>query len=195
MKHHKVEQNTDEWMELRQGKFTASSFKDLFMSKTTAGYQKAIYKVVYERLTGEQPESFSNEYMERGHELEPLARKVYEVETFNTVEEAGFFELSEWVGASPDGLVDDDGIVEIKCPAFNTMIGYLVDPKLPSQYKHQVHGQLLVTGRKWCDFMCYHPKLKPIIIRIERDEAFIKEIEDKLNESIREVETIINKIQ
>ena len=195
MKHHKVQQNTDEWLQLRQGKFTASTFSDLFAKPTTAAYQKAIYKVAYEILTGESPESYSNDYMQRGHELEPLAKKAYEMETFNVVEDAGFFEYNEFIGASPDGLVGEEGLVEIKCPAFNTMISYLIDPKLPSQYKHQVHGQLLVTGRKWCDFMCYHPKLKPVIIRIERDERFIKEIETKLNESIIEVHNILNLIK
>ena len=192
---HKVDQNTEEWMDLRKGKFTASSFKDLFMAKTTKGYQSAIYKVVYERMTGEQPENFTNDYMQRGHELEPLARECYEVETFNEVQEPGFFELNEFVGASPDGLVNDDGLLEIKCPAYNTMIAYLINPKLPTIYKYQVHGQMWVTGRKWCDFMCYHPKLKPVILRIERDEVIITDIIMKIEESIKEVESIINKIK
>lgn len=194
MKQHKVEQNTPEWMELRRGKFTASSFADLFTKETTAAYQKAIYRVVFERLTGEQPELFSNEYMQRGHELEPFAVKSYEMETFQTVEPGGFFELNEWIGASPDGLVGSDGLLEIKCPAYNTMIEYLLKGKLPSQYKWQVQGQLYVTGRKWVDFMSYHPKLKPLIIRVDRDEDMIKDLEAILEQSITKVETIINKI-
>ena len=80
---HNVKQNTEEWMKLRMGKFTSSSFGDLFMKKTTAGYQNAINKVVFERLTGETPESFSNKWTDRGHELEPLAREAYELRTFN----------------------------------------------------------------------------------------------------------------
>ena len=195
MKHHKVDQNTDEWMELRRGKFTASTFKDMFATKTTQTYQKAIYKVVFERLTGEQPESFSNEYMQRGHELEPLARKEYEMQTFADIQDAGFFELNEWVGASPDGLVGKDGLIEIKCPSFNVTINYLLKKKLPNIYRHQVQGQLYVTGRKWCDFMIYHPKLKPLIIRIERDEELIVELESKLTESIELAKSIINKIK
>ena len=195
MIHHKVEQNTDEWQALRCGKFTASSFKDLFMAKSTKGYQSAIHKVVFERLTGEQPENFQNDYMKRGHELEPLAIEEYEKQAFNEVLDPGFFELNEWIGASPDGLIGTDGILEIKSPAYNTMINYLLSSKLPSIYKWQVHGQLYVTGRKWCEFMSFHPKLKPLIIRIERDEAMINELETKLNESIEEVKTIINKIK
>jgi len=195
MIHHDIEQNTEEWMELRKGKFTASSFKDLFMAKSTKGYQNAIYKVVYERMTGESPENFTNDYMQRGHELEPLAREEYEKQTFNEVLDPGFFELNEYVGASPDGLIGEDGLLEIKCPAYSTMIDYLLNPKLPSIYQHQVHGQMWVTGRKWCDFLAYHPKLKPIIIRVERDETIIVEIEAKINEAISEVNRIIEKIK
>jgi putative phage-type endonuclease len=195
MKRHLVEQNTEEWMELRKGKFTASSFSDLFMKPTTATYQKAIYRVVYERLTGEQPESFTNEYMERGHELEPLAREAYELETFNTIEEPGFFEFNPWIGASPDGLIGEDGLIEIKSPAFNTMINYMLEQKLPTQYKWQVYGQMYVTGRKWTDFMAYHPKLKPVIVRVERDEEIITQLDQQLKASIKQAKEIIKKIK
>lgn len=195
MKQYLIDQNTEEWMDLRMGKFTASSFTDLFMSKNTAAYKNAIFKVAYERLTNEQPESFSNEYMERGHELETFAIEAYELETFENVLPGGFFEINEWVGASPDGLVGEDGLVEIKCPKYSTMIQYLLDHKLPSQYKWQVYGQMYVTGRKWVDFMAYHPKLQPVIIRVERDETIINELKIQLENSIKEVETIINKLK
>ena len=194
-KFHNILQNSDEWFQLRKGLFTASTFKDLFSAKTTKSYEKAIYKPVYERLTNESPESFSSEYMERGHELEPLANDAYEMETFNSVENGGFFTLGEWIGASPDGLIGNDGLIEIKCPAYNTMINYLLTKKLPSIYKLQVHGQLYVTGREWCDFMAYHPKLKPLIIRIDRDEVIIKEIENKLLESIKLAKNILKQLE
>lgn len=194
MIHHQVQQNTEEWMKLRSGKFTASMFKDLFAGSTTITRQKAIYKVAFERVTGEQPESFKNEYMERGHELEPLACDLYEMETFNTTEEPGFFELNEWVGASPDRLIEDDGLLEIKSPAYNTMINYLLNPKLPTIYEKQVHGQMWVAQRNWCDFMCYHPKLKPIIIRVERDDAIIGEIQSVVAHAIQETKQIIKQI-
>lgn len=184
MKFHNVDQNTEDWMALRLGKFTASTFSDLMQSPSTIGYQKAINRVVYERATGEQPESFSNDYMDRGHELEPMAKDTYEMLTFNTVLNGGFFEFNEWVGASPDGVIGTDGIVEIKSPAFNTMIDYIIKNELPKTYYWQVHGQLWVTGRKWCDFMAYHPKLKPVVIRVERDETAIKTIEETLAKAI-----------
>lgn len=193
MIHHNIDQNTPEWLELRQGKFTASSFKDLFSKPTTLTYQKAIYKVVFERLTGEQPESFSNDYMQRGHELEPIARERYESETFETVEDGGFF-CNEWIGASPDGLVGSDGLIEIKCPAYNTMINYMLKQELPAQYYWQVHGQMLCTDRKWVDFMAFHPKLKPVIVRVGRDESAIKLLKKQLEVCISEANDIIKKI-
>jgi putative phage-type endonuclease len=194
-KHYKVSQNSEEWLELRKGKFTASTFKNLFLSKTTAGYNNEIYRVVYERLTGESPESFSNEYMDRGHELEPFARSAYEMESFNTILDGGFFELNTYVGCSPDGLVDKDGQVEIKCPKYSTHIKYLLDKKLPSEYLYQVHGQLYVTGREWSDFIAYHPQLKPLVIRIYPDKKIIEEIETELKIAINKVEEIIHKLK
>jgi YqaJ-like viral recombinase domain len=192
--HHKIEQNTDEWLELRLGKFTASSFKDLFMSKKTAGYEKAIYKVVYERLTGESPEFFSTAYMDRGHDMEPLAVDSYEQEYMVETYAAGFWTLGDWIGASPDRLIGSDGLLEVKAPAYNTMINYLLKKELPKIYSWQVQGQLYVTGRKWCDFMAFHPKLKPLIIRVERNETLIAELSKALDESIEFAKTIISKI-
>lgn len=191
-KYFDIEQNTDEWINLRMGKFTASMFSDLMGSKNTLTYQKAINKVVFEILTNEVPENFTSGYMERGHELEPLAKELYSMMTFNDVSNGGFFSYGNYIGASPDGLIDDDGLLEIKSPSFNTMINYLLRKSLPIEYKYQVQGQLFVTNRKWCDFMAYHPKLKPLIIRVERDEDIITDIQTRLNEAI---ETVINRIK
>ena len=191
-KYFDIEQNTDEWINLRIGKFTASMFSDLMGSKNTLTYQKAINKVVFEILTNEVPENFTSGYMERGHELEPLAKELYSMMTFNDVSNGGFFSYGNYIGASPDGLIDDDGLLEIKSPSFNTMINYLLRESLPIEYKYQVQGQLFVTNRKWCDFMAYHPKLKPLIIRVERDEDIITDIQTRLNEAI---ETVINRIK
>lgn len=191
-KYFDIEQNTDEWINLRMGKFTASMFSDLMGSKNTLTYQKAINKVVFEILTNEVPENFTSGYMERGHELEPLAKELYSMMTFNDVSNGGFFSYGNYIGASPDGLIDDDGLLEIKSPSFNTMINYLLRKSLPIEYKYQVQGQLFVTNRKWCDFMAYHPKLKPLIIRVERDEDIITDIQTRINEAI---ETVLNRIK
>ena len=194
MIYHNIEQGTPEWFEIRRGKFTASVFSNLFMNETTAGYQNTIYQVVYERLTNEIPESFSNDWMERGKELEPEARERYELETFNKVHEVGFIEHSEFIGCSPDGLISEDGLVEIKCPKFTTMIGYLLDKKLPSIYEWQIQGQLYVSDRKWCDFFAYHPKLNPLIITVKRDEKKIDELKEKLIDSTLKVKQILERL-
>ena len=191
---HNISQNTDEWLELRRGKFTASIFNDLFMKETTATYQNALYKVAYERMTNDVPESYTNYDMQRGHDLQPEAQAMYELETFNKVHNGGFFTHSDFVGASPDGLIGEDGLIEIKCPKYNTMIGYLLNKKVPIEYMRQIQGQLLVTERKWCDFVAYHPKLRPLIIRVERDEEMISEIKEKLNEAIVKAKSIIIKL-
>jgi putative phage-type endonuclease len=192
---HDVKQNSEEWDVLRRGKFTASSFSDLFMAKSTAGYKKTIRKVVYERLTGESPESFKSNYMERGHEVEPMAREQYEINSFNTATDGGFFELDEWVGCSPDGLINDNGLLEIKSPAYNTFIDYLLSGKVPSEYTYQIQGQLYVTGREWVDFVAYHPALPIIIIRVLPDPVIIEQIKVALAVAIAEAQTMITKIK
>lgn len=194
MIHHLIEQNTEEWMEIRKSKFTASTFADLFMAKTTAGYRKAIRKVVFERLTGESPESFKSEYMDRGHELEGVAKEAYELYSFETVSPGGFFEFNEWIGASPDGLVGEDGQIEIKCPAYNTFIDYLINDKVPTEYTYQIQGQLYVTGRRWCDFIAYHPRLPMIVKRVYPDPEIIGQIKAALGIAIDEAKFMIEKI-
>jgi len=175
MKYYDVEQNTEQWFELRLGKFTASTFNDLFMKPTTKTYQKAIYKVAFERITKTRPENFTSQYMERGNELESEAREKYELQTFNKVKNGGFWILNDWIGASPDGLIGDNGLLEIKCPAFNTAMEYLIKDKIPMNYMRQIQGQLMVANKKWTDFVVYHPKLKMHITRVFRDNIGIIE--------------------
>jgi putative phage-type endonuclease len=198
---HDVIQNSQEWEDLRRGKFTASNFKDLFMGEDTAGYQKAIYRVVYERLTGQSPDSYSNTWMARGHELEPEAREQYEFATFNKVHNGGFYEPNKdtlfhsWVGASPDGNVED-GLVEIKCPAYNTMISYLLNnDKLVKDYTWQVQGQLWIAEKKWCDLTAYHPNLPLLKIRIRRDGKAIKELSEKTVIAINKAHEALTKLK
>lgn len=189
-----VEQRSPEWFNLRIGKFTASTFKNLFAGSNTQTYKNEIYRVVFERLTKKSPENVVTEYMQRGTELEPEARSVYELETGNNVKESGFFELNEWIGASPDGLIREDGLIEIKCPKYSTMIEYMIKNKVPSEYIWQIQGQLWVTERKWCDFVAYHPDLPILIIRVLRDENKIKELELAVNQAISEVKKILETI-
>lgn len=200
--HHKIDQNTDEWFELRLGRFTASTFGDLFMDKKTAGYQKAIYKPVYERLTGEMPETFTSSYMERGHEIEGLAAEWYEMDTFQEVKKAGFWTIDKWIGASPDRLVDGNGLLEIKAPAYNTMMDILIgEHPIEKRYFWQCYGQIATTGREWCDLLYFHPKLEPVKIRFNRDdenedgEKYVDLLGMEVFESIEKAKVIYDQLK
>lgn len=155
---HDVPQNTDEWQALRLGKATASNFA-CFM----ANYGKAFgdpakryaLQIALERLTGKKAEhSFSNDHMERGHEQEPVARMLYAEETFCDVTNGGFFDCGEY-GDSPDGLVGDDGIVEIKSVIASTHYETVMRGSFDPAYKWQLVGHLDCTGRDWVDFISY----------------------------------------
>ena len=185
MKIYDYEQRSDEWFQARLGKFTASKAADLLMKEITAGYNNLVNQIVYERLTGKSPESFKNDWMQRGVELEAEAIKAFEFETFQKVKSVGFVEMDEWTGCSPDGLLNSDGLIQIKCPKFSTHINYLLSGKVPSDYYKQCQFELMVTERKYNIFMSYEPNLKPFISKIERDKDLIQEIESKLNQSIK----------
>lgn len=157
-KFHDVQQNTDEWQALRLGKATASNF-GCFM----ANYGKAFgepakryaLQIALERLTGKKAEhSFSNDHMERGHEQEPVARMLYADETFSDVSNGGFFCCGQY-GDSPDGLVDDDGVVEIKSVIASTHYDTIQRGSFDPSYKWQLVGHLDCTGRQWVDFISY----------------------------------------
>ncbi len=197
MKFYNIDQNSEEWDGLRLGKFTASTFSDLFMDKKTAGYQKAIIKVAYERVTGESEESYNNKWMQRGHEKEPFARENYELLTFNQLENGGFYEYSDFVGASPDAkIIGQNGGCEFKCPSFQVYNEYLETKKIPKSYYWQIHGQLLCTGWDFIDYMPYSsPKLKQILIRVERDDKVLELLKSKLNECIEEVKILVERIK
>lgn len=195
MKIHNVIQGSVEWHEYRRGKFTASNFDKLFMKKTTQGYNDLINTIVYERISGEIPESYENEWMRRGKELESEARESYERDTFSKVKQIGFVEFDDWIGCSPDGLVGEEGLLEIKCPKYNTFINYILFGKAKDEYIYQIQGELFVTNRKWSDLFIYHPKLNPLAIRIERDEKIIQEIQKELIVAIEIVKERIKYIK
>lgn len=197
MKFYDIDQNSEDWDALRLGKFTASTFSDLFMKKDSVGYQKAIIKVAYERVTGESEEAYNNKWMQRGHEKEPFARENYENLTWNTLENGGFYEYSDFIGASPDAkIVGENGGCEFKCPSFQIYDEYLRTKKIPKVYFWQIHGQILCTGWDFIDYMPFSsPKLKQILIRVERDEIVLKQLTEQLEESIEEVKILIERIK
>lgn len=190
-----VTQGTERWHELRRGKFTASTMSKLFMGKTTQGYSDAIYKIAMERITGKLTEGYSNAAMKRGIDMEPMARQAYEVEYLTLVEECGFIEVDEWLGCSPDGLVGDDGMIQIKCPAFNTHIGYIVNDEVPKDYYVQMQTELYVSGRKWNDFVSFHPDLPIYIKRVLPNEEIFRKIKDEIDIAKQAVLNVIKKIK
>lgn len=193
-----IEQNTDEWILIKVGKFSASTCADLLMDKKTAGYTELIKKIVEERITGNPSESKKfqgNSFTERGHELEPLARNDYEVRNFCEVKQIGVIELDEWVLCSPDGLIDDNGLYQAKCPIFNTQLEYLETKKVPTNYYKQMQFELFVSGREYNIFNSFHPHLPPVDIIVNRDEVMIAEISRRLEEAKMEVLHRINFIK
>ena len=199
-----ADQRSDDWYKARAGRATASRFSDI-MATTRTGYgaQRKNYmaELVIEILTGNPTEGFTSAAMQWGTDNEPVARLAYSLESGNDVEETGFWVDDELgAGASPDGFIGEDGLIEIKCPNSATHIETLQKRELPYQYKAQVQGQMWVTGRKWCDFVSYDPRLpenaQMIIIRVERDDSYIdnlaKEVEQFMVEVIEQVEFVQN---
>ena len=190
-----IEQGSPEWLQLRCGVVTASNFTAVLSKGTTR--KTYLMKLVAERLTGEVPESFSNKAMQWGTDHEPMARANYELETGACVNEIAFIAVDDWVGVSPDGLIGDDGLIEIKCPNTTTHIETFLSNKMPTKHKPQVQGQLWASGRQWCDFVSYDPRLpgkELFISRVVRDDDYIAELEAGINKFVDEMKTIIEKI-
>lgn len=192
-------QGSPEWFSARCGIPSASNFDQIITTKNESSKQrtKYLYRLAGERVSGIAEETYQNNAMLRGIELEAEARNLYQVIKDIEVKQFGFC-LTEGkfvVGASPDGLVDDKGCIEIKCPTMAVHVGYLLENKLPIDYFQQTQGQLFVTEREWVDFVSYYPGIKPLIVRVERDEQFIKALELELEKFCVELEEIVNKIK
>jgi putative phage-type endonuclease len=170
------EQRTEGWYAARRGVPTASSFGRLITptGKQSASFDSYVDELVAEKITGESKFIPTTAAMQHGIDTEPKAREYYEFMCDRKVIEVGLC-LHDTIeaGASPDGLVGDDGMLEIKCPQPGTMVKYLREDILPPEYKAQVMGQLWICEREWVDFMAYHEKMKPLLIRVERDEEYI----------------------
>ena len=185
-----IEQGSEAWHQAKLGLFSGTKFATVVSGKSTKGYKDLILNIAGEIISGTKDETYTNAIMERGIEMEAEAKQVYEFDNELKVEEVGIClhdELEQWVGVSPDGLIDDDGGLEIKCPLMKTHLGYMKAGTLPNEYKWQVQGSLFVTGRKWWDFMSYYPNMKPFIIRVLPDKEMISELETRLREAIEEV--------
>lgn len=178
-------QRSDEWFAARAGKVTASRVADL-MAKTKSGYsasrQNYMAQLICERLTGKPADSFTSAAMQRGTEKEPEARAIYMLESGEIVDECGLVlhpDIPDF-GASPDGLIGVDGLLEIKCPNTWTHLETLKTGQPKREYFIQMQAQMACTGRNWCDFVSFDDRLPEDIAyfctRIQRDDKFIGEM-------------------
>ena len=196
-----IDQGSDEWIQLRLGVATASNFDKIITAggKQSTTLEKYALQLATDKMLTTPEPSYKNEAMIRGTELEPLARETYQEETFNIVEQITMF-LSDCgnFGYSPDGLVGDDGLIEIKCPKATTHFQYIIDNKAPADYWQQLQGGLWLSGRKWIDFVSYHPDFKTkqlFIIRVERDETYIAKLAELANKVILLRNEFLNKLE
>ena len=194
-----VIQGTDEWLKLRLGKATASNFSKIVTSagETSKTLKEYSIKLASELLVEELEESFKSAAMQRGNDLEEDARQAYQEETLNLIEEVTFFDCGDW-GASPDGVIGEDGLIEIKCPNQTNHAKYLHDNRLPPAYVQQCQGLLFCSGRKYLDFVSYHPAFKDdkklFIKRVFRDEEFIKKLEEGIQKVIETRDSYLKEI-
>lgn len=195
MQVHNCEQNTPEWFAVRLGVPSASNFDKIITLKGDPSKQseKYLFKLAGEKVSGKQEDGYQNASMLRGIEIESEAKQMYELVKGVMVESVGFCTLDGF-GCSPDGLVGDEGLIEIKCPTIAVHVEYLLDGRLPSEYFQQVQGQLLVTGRKWTDFISYYPGLKPLIVRVYPDEKFHKALKAELGTFCSKLNEVIGRI-
>lgn len=178
---HDFEQNTPEWINARLGIPTASDFHKIITPFGKEGGQAEEYMnyLLAETLAGAPVEDYEgNRWMKRGKEREGEAAEYYEFEKECDTRQVGFVtDEAHTMGASPDRLVGEDGMVEVKCPAPGTQVKYLIIGSVPRLYWPQLQGQLYVTGRKWVDLVLYHQLLPKEIMRVKRDEPYLKEME------------------
>lgn len=195
-----ITQGSPEWFLQRLGKVTASRVADV-IAKTKTGYSTSrenyLVELALERLTGARQESYSNDAMKWGTETEPLARATYEAATGKFVDEVAMIAhpTIAMCGASPDGLVDIDGQIEIKCPNSATHAKTLMNKKPDGKYITQMQWQMACTNRTWCDFVSFDPRfpehLQLFVIRVARDEEMIADLEKEIIGFLAEVEKMV----
>lgn len=200
----KIEQGSDAWKALRAGKVTASRVADVLSkikSGESAGRKNYRMDLVAERLTGKPADSFTNSAMQWGTEQEPFARIAYETYKGLFVEQVPFIDhpTIEWFGCSPDGLVGEDGLLEIKAPNTTTHLEYIEAGKPPARYIPQMMCQMACTGRKWVDFVSWDSRLPEdlqlFVVRLDRDDAYIQEMEAEVKQFLTEVEATLLKLK
>ena len=193
-----IVQGSDAWKAIRLGKVTASRVADatdlLKSGKPGAKRETYLGELIAERLTGVAVEKYQNEMMRWGSAQEPEARALYEFMRSVDVEQVAFVPhpTIPMAGCSPDGLVGDDGLVEIKCPSTSTHVDTLLAQAIPDEYRKQMLWQMACTGRRYVDFVSYDPRLPPhltmFVCRLERDDAAIAELEAGVRAFLAEID-------
>ena len=192
-----IEQGSQEWYEIRYGRLTASDFH-IFMGNSSTR-TNLIWKKAAERITNTASDSckYSNYHIERGNEQEPIARDMYEVISGNDVKVTGFIVSDDTVGCSPDGLVGDDGLIEIKCKDTHTHLKAVVKNYIEPTHFTQMQFSMYVTGRKWCDYVLYNENYdNPLhIVRVDKDNEYISKIQEQIERANNEIDKIIKQAE
>lgn len=190
---HDMEQGTDEWFLARLGLPTASNFATIMAKGRDGGASKTrktyLYKLAGEIITGKPMESFSNAHTERGHAMEDEARKCYAFLADTEPQQVGFITNGK-KGCSPDSLIGDAGMLEIKTKLPHLMLEVLERDKFPPEHWAQCQGQMWVAEREWCDLICYYTGMPPFIKRAYRDEEYLADLEkavDQFNDELYEL--------
>lgn len=199
-----TQEEREEWLQSKCGKVGASMIHAI-MARTKSGYSASrdnyMSSLLIERLTGRPTETYQSDAMRWGIETEPQAKAFYELETGNQVVNVKFIlhpKITE-AGASPDGLINDDGLIEVKCPNTATHLEFILGGGIDKKYLLQMMWQLEVTGRKWCDFVSFDPRLpahlQMKIVKVERDDSLIAEIKDEVNKFLGELNEKLTKLE
>ena len=191
MKIYNFEQRTEDWYNIRKGKMTASNAEIIIANGK--GLETYIYNLMAEYYSSAEKENYINADMQRGIDLEPEARLEFEFYTDLDVQEVGFIEYNEFIGVSPDGLVGDDGLIEIKCPNDSIYFKLLLSNNIKPEYIAQMQMQMYVTDRQYCYFVSYNPNFEKslYIKKITRDEEMI----DKLKKGLERGTELIKEIK
>lgn len=206
MLHPEIEQGSPEWLALRLGKITGSRVGDALATIKSGAFAASrkdyAFDLALERITGELqgPDLSRVSWVQEGKEREPEARDLYSFMTGNEVQQIGFatHDALPFFGASPDGLIGDDGVLEIKCPTAKKHLQYLLAKEVPADYIYQIEAELACSGRKWCDFVSYHPAFpaesRIFIKRYAANDARIVELESGVQAFEIEVQAIVKQI-
>lgn len=194
-----VDQGSDEWLNLRMGKITASNMKKVLSKGQGKTRESYMLQLASEIITNQPQESYKNEYMEWGNEVEPQARSMYELDKGIDVDQVAFmYDETKGAGYSPDGLVGENGLIEIKCPKTSTHIQWFLKGKCPAEHKAQIQCGLWISEREWCDFVSFDPRINTsssyFCVRVYRDQIYIDDLSNQCRIFLEELHEMLHKL-